>query len=95
MVCMLYTVTGLVVNFANIMNANDPGYNCSEHVIIITNHKIINTSNMTKNMVTVTKILHKKIENLVTLIYTLWKIFFLTPLYGRYGIHLLVSKLFF
>jgi len=69
MVCMLYTVTGLVVNFANIMNANDPGYNCSEHVI--TNHKIRNTSSRTK-MVSVTKTLHKKrSKSYNTMIYTL------------------------
>jgi hypothetical protein len=38
MVYMLCRVIGWVANFANIMNANDPGYNCSEHVI--TNHKL-------------------------------------------------------
>lgn len=42
MVYMLYRVIGWVANVSNIMNANDPGYNCSEH--IITNHKIRNTS---------------------------------------------------
>jgi len=67
MIYMLYRVIGWLANFANIMNANDPGYNCSEHVI--TNHKIRNTSSRTK-MVSVTKILQKK-ANLITLIYTL------------------------
>jgi hypothetical protein len=37
-----YRVIGWVANFANIMNANDPRYNCSEHVL--TNHKIRNRS---------------------------------------------------
>jgi hypothetical protein len=41
------------------MNANDPGYNCSEHVI--TNHKLEIQAGQ-KNMVTVTKILQKKIS---------------------------------
>jgi len=57
MVYMLYRVIGWVANVANIMNANDPGYNCSEH--IITNHKITNTSSRSK-MVSVTKIFPKK-----------------------------------
>ena len=46
------------------MNANDLGYNCSEHVI--TNHKLEIQAGQ-KNMVTVTKTLHKKIANLITL----------------------------
>lgn len=63
MIYMLYRVIGWVANFTNIMNANDLGYNCSEHVI--TNHKIRNTSSRTK-MVSVTKTLQKK-ANLITL----------------------------
>jgi len=69
MIYMLYRVIGGVGNFANIMNANDPGYNCSEHVI--TNHKIRNTSSRTK-MVSVTKTLQKKrSKSYNTMIYTL------------------------
>jgi hypothetical protein len=64
MIYMLYRVIGWVANFANIMNANDPEYNCSEHVI--TNHKIRNISSRTK-MVSVTKTLQKKKANLITL----------------------------
>ena len=65
---MLYRVIGWVANFANVMNANDPGYNCSDHVI--TNHKIRNTSSRTK-MVSVTKTLQKKSKSCNTMIYTL------------------------
>ena len=68
MIYMLYRVIGWVANFANIMNANDLGYNCSEH--IITNHKIRNTRSRTK-MVSVTKTLPKKSKSYNAMIYTL------------------------